>query len=200
MSAPGNAVRAAHFQGYGVIKSILYSFYSALKNFWEFTRFRFFFALALFVLIIWNVVKESGFAFRYPGLVSFFSLCFYATGYTPSYYGGGEEGIARTWVVVKFTLLILLFMNAAYWLGWGMKQWKKKRGEVGKAKHYTEYLQRVETIKNGGANVEVKPIFWKPWFLFKGKLSTNPYAEENKEMADWYGKESITLKLEDETN
>lgn len=243
VSAPGNAVRAAHFQGYGVIKSILYSFYSAFKNFWEFTGFRFFFALALFVLIIWNVVKESRFAFRYPGLVSFFSLCFYATGYTPSYYGGGEEGIARTWVVVKFTLLILLFINAAYWLGWGMKQWEKKRGEVGKAKHwvwsyaivavgilccflftegqardfstfgayyyvhtgeaanhYTEYLQRVETIKNGGANVEVKPIFWKPWFLFKGELSTNPDAEANRAMADWYGKESITLKLEDEMN
>ena len=61
-------------------------------------------------------------------------------------------------------------------------------------------MQRVETIKNGGANVEVKPIFWKPWFLFKGELSTDPDAEQNRSMSDWYGKESITLILEDEMN
>lgn len=243
LSAPGNAVRGAYYQGYGAVESILYSFVSAFKNFWELTGFRFFFVLALFMLLIWNTVKVMKFDFRFPGLVTFFSLCFYATGYTSSYYGMGFEGLARSWVVVKFTLFILMFINATYWLGWGMKQWRRKGRQIENAKqwvwcyaifavgmlccflftegqardfstfgayyyvhtgeaanHNAEYMQRVETIKNGGANVEVKPIFWKPWFLFKGELSTDPDAEQNRSMSDWYGKESITLILEDETN
>ncbi|MBQ9121918.1 MAG: hypothetical protein IJY10_00325 [Lachnospiraceae bacterium] len=243
LGAPGNSVRGAYYQGYGVVESVFYSFVAAFKNFWELTGFRFFFVLALFLLLIWNAVKEMKFEFRFPGLVTFFSVCFYATGFTSSLYGMGTEGLARTWVVIKFTLFLLMFVNAAYWLGWSMKQWRKRKGKIGEAKqwvwyyalvatgillcflltegqardfstfgayyyvhtgeaanHNTEYMQRVETIKNGGANVEVKPIFWKPWFLFKGELSTNPTAEANVEMAKWYGKESITLIIEDETN
>lgn len=243
LTAPGNAVRSAYFQGYGAVESIFYSFVSAFKNFWQLTGVQFFVILALFLLVVWNTVKEMDFSFRFPGLISLFSLCFYATGFTSSYYGMGSEGVPRTWVVVKFTLLLLLFVNATYWLGWGMKQWQKKGREVKIAKHYVwyyalvatgiilcflltegqardfssfgayyyvhtgeaanhklEYEQRVETIKNGGEHVEVKPMFWKPWFLFKGELSTSPSAETNVEMAKWYGKESIILKIEDETN
>lgn len=243
ITAPGNEIRGAHFQGYGAVESVLYSFVSAFKNFWELTGFRFFVVLALFLLVIWNTVKEMKFSFRFPGLVSIFSICFYATGYTSSYYGMGGEGLPRTFVVVKFTLFMLLFLNATYWLGWGMKQHEKKTKEVKTVKHYVwfyaviavgillcflltegqardfstfgsyyyvhtgeaanhhlEYERRIETIKNGGANVEVEPMFWKPWFLFKGELSTSPDAEANVEMAKWYGKESITLKIEDETN
>lgn len=243
ISAPGNSIRGAYYQGYGAMESIFYSFVSAFENFWELTGFRFLFVLALFVLLTWNTVKDLKFEFRFPGLVSFFSLCFYATGYTSSYYGMGTEGLARTWVVVKFTLSLLMFINVAYWLGWVMKRREKKRGEVKAVKHWVwcyavvaagilmcflftegqardfstfgayyyvhtgeaanhnmEYMKRVETIKNGGANVEVEPMFWKPWFLFKGELSTDPSAEQNVEMAKWYGKESITLKIKDEAN
>ncbi len=243
LSAPGNSVRGALYQGYGAIESIFYSFVSAFRNFWELTGVQFFVVLALFLLVVWNTVKEMQFTFRFPGLISLFSLCFYATGYTSSYYAMGMDGLARTWVVVKFTLFILLFINATYWLGWAMKQWQKKEKEVKQAKHYVwyyalvavgillcflltegqardfssfgayyyvhtgeaanhlaEYEQRIETIKNGGDNVEVAPMFWKPWFLFKGELSTNPTAEANVEMAKWYGKQSITLKIEDETD
>lgn len=155
----------------------------------------------------------------------------------------GGEGLPRTFVVVKFTLLILLFVNAAYWLGWVMKQREKREKEVKDAKHYIwfyvviatgmllcffltegqardfstygayyyvhtgeaanhhlEYVRRIETIENSGANVEVAPMYWKPWFLFKGELSTSPSAEQNVEMAKWYYKESIVLKVEDETD
>ena len=51
ISAPGNEIRGSHFQGYGAIESILYSFVSAFKNFWELTGFRFFVVLALFLLM-----------------------------------------------------------------------------------------------------------------------------------------------------
>lgn len=243
ISAPGNAIRSSYYQGFGAVESVWNSFVAALEHFWEFTGPQFFVVLALFALIVWNTVKDLKLSFRYPGLVSLLSFCFYATGFTSSFYGMGNAGLARTWIVVKFTLLLLLFVNTVYWIGWVMRVWREKEKEIKSAKHYVwyyaliatgillcflftegqardfstfgayyyvhtgeaanhrlEYEQRIETIKNGGDDVVVKPMFWKPWFLFKGELSTNPGAEANREMAKWYGKQSITLIIEEETD
>lgn len=127
MSAPGNGARAASYTGYGPVKSILYSFKSAAENAWLFTGVPMLIILAWFVLIIWNTVKRMKFSFAWPGLVTLFSFCFYATGFTSSYYGMGTEGLSRTWVVVKFTYQLLLFLNTAYWLGWWMHRREKRR-------------------------------------------------------------------------
>lgn len=55
-----------------------------------------------------------------------------------------------------------------------------------------EYLSRVETIRNGGDDVVVKPIDYKPWILYPSDLSDNPQNEANQAMAKWYRKNSIT--------
>lgn len=241
VSAPGNDARSAHYVGFGAVKSILYSFRSAAVNFWKFTDVIMLLVLCLFALIIWNTLREAKCSFRYPAVVSLFSFCFYATGFTPSYYGMGYEGLSRTWVVVKFTLQILLFMNTAYWLGWWMQRRKKRGKEIGRARHwiwayaaaavgvvlcvhfsknplgeyaswgayyyvhsgqaanyYGEYLQRIEQIKSGGDVVELEPYVWRPYFLCKGELSTDPNREENRFMAEWYGKSAIYIKVSDE--
>lgn len=56
---------------------------------------------------------------------------------------------------------------------------------------YKEYLDRVETIKNGGDVVTVKPYHFRPWFLSIGDLSADPDNEANQAMASWYGKAGI---------
>ncbi len=61
-----------------------------------------------------------------------------------------------------------------------------------------EYEARVETIQNGGADVVVEPYHFKPWFLCSGDLSEDPTAEENRAVASWYGRESITC-VDEET-
>ncbi|MCM1188898.1 MAG: DUF6056 family protein [bacterium] len=62
---------------------------------------------------------------------------------------------------------------------------------------YQEYLNRIETIVNGGDDVVVEPYHYKPWFLCIEDLSDNPDAEKNQAMAQWYGKNSITCVAED---
>lgn len=56
---------------------------------------------------------------------------------------------------------------------------------------HQEYLERVETIKNGGSVVTVKPYGYRPWMISPGDLSENPENETNKSMAAWYGKEAV---------
>lgn len=55
-----------------------------------------------------------------------------------------------------------------------------------------EYLSRVETIRNGGDDVVVKPLDFKPWILYSSELSDDPQNEANQSMARWYRKNSIT--------
>lgn len=57
---------------------------------------------------------------------------------------------------------------------------------------YQEYQNRLETIANSGPDVIVEPYVYKPWFLCIGDLKEDPQAEENRFMASWYGKNSIT--------
>lgn len=57
---------------------------------------------------------------------------------------------------------------------------------------HLEYLNRVETIVNGGADVVVEPYNCKPWILQPSELSSSPDAEANRAMADWYHKNSIS--------
>lgn len=134
ISAPGNAVRASYFEGYGVVESILHSFKSAFLEFWNLSGFIMLVMLLLVIPVIVNAVKKMDFSFRYPGLITIYSICLYATGFTASYYGMGNSGVGRTWIVVKFTLQLLLFVNEIYWVGW-----ITKKLEVPITKHYLAY-------------------------------------------------------------
>ncbi|MCH5343126.1 MAG: hypothetical protein J1E64_03730 [Acetatifactor sp.] len=56
---------------------------------------------------------------------------------------------------------------------------------------HKEYLGRLETIANSGAEVVVRPYHFRPWLICAGDLSENKDAEENRAMASWYDKGSI---------
>lgn len=138
VSAPGNNVRASYFEGYGAIKSILYSFRSAGEQFWNFTGMLMLLVMLLLLPVFWNAVQKVNYQFRFPGLVTIYSVCLYATGFTSSYYAMGSAGVERTWVVVKFTLQILLFVNEIYWLGW-ISHRKERRTDNKYSEHYLMY-------------------------------------------------------------
>ncbi len=126
VSAPGNNVRQANFTGLGPVDSIVQSFLAAFRNMWGFTGIRTVLFLILLAPVIWRMVKKISFPFSYPGLILLWSFCFYATGFTPSFYAMGHEGIGRTLNAVKITYQILLLLNTVYWLGWLQNQTQKE--------------------------------------------------------------------------
>jgi hypothetical protein len=60
-----------------------------------------------------------------------------------------------------------------------------------------EYERRIETIESSGPDVTVEPYRYRPWFLCSGDLSENADSEENRYMAEWYGKNSISCVEKD---
>lgn len=138
VSAPGNSVRGSAYPGDGFTDAILNSFLAAGKYFWELTGPMMVVMLLLLLPAVWNLVKDTDFTFRYPVLVTLYSICLYATGFTSSRFAMGTDGLSRTWVAIKFTLQILLFLNEIYWLGW-FAQKKKSRRSVADCRHYVVY-------------------------------------------------------------
>lgn len=234
VSAPGNAVRGAFFQGMGAFEAILRSFVEAFRLIPEYTGLITVVIMILLVPAAWAMAKEVDFRFRFPGMVLLWSVCFYATGYTPSLYAMGSPGLSRTLNVVKITFQLLLVLNEVYWIGWIQRRMKAKERILDKGavwwfypliaaavlclfateqnqagtyapygayyyvhtglayNFYQEYLNRVETVKNGGPDVVVEPYSYMPWFLQTSDLGNSPDAEPNRFMAAWYGKNSIS--------
>lgn len=235
--APGNSVRASNFQGCGALESIGRSLLEAANSFWELVGPMTLVAVLVFLPVAWNMVKESGFSFRLPALVTAYSYGLYATGFTSGFYSMGTRvGTSRTWVTIKFTFQILLFINIVYWMGWLMK---KSKREIPRFRHYVwyylgagilalaifsltgnqagsyssygayyyvhtgeaaafrqQYLERVEKIRDSGDVVELDPLVWRPWFLYKGDLAPDPSEPKNVSMAMWYDKSQIYVKAE----
>lgn len=135
--APGNRVRAENFQGCGAIESIGKSFLQAASSFWLLFGAMSFVSVLLFVPVAWNMVRKFDFSFRYPLLVSLYSFCLYATGFTSSFYSMGvKPGASRIWMPIKFSFQLLFFINLLYWIGWFIK---KQKREVVPIKHYLLY-------------------------------------------------------------
>lgn len=120
VTAPGNDRRAASYEGWGMspAKAVLYSFAEGGKHLWEFTGWMTLVLLLLMLPMVWHMVKQTRFSFRWPGLVSLWSVCLYATGFTPSLYSMGHGGLERTLNAVKLTWQLLLILNLVYWCGW----------------------------------------------------------------------------------
>lgn len=128
LSAPGNNVRAAYYDGYPAMKAILYSFVEAVKAIPRLTGLITVVITIAIIPVLWNIALNSELSYRFPGLVTLFSFCLFATGYTPSLYGMGFPGLDRTFNAVKFTFQLLLVVNEFYWIGW----YSRKRIQKGK--------------------------------------------------------------------
>lgn len=127
VTAPGNDKRARSFEGWGLspVESVLGSFGEAAGHAWEFTGWMTLLFLALMAPLVWNMVKRVSFSFEKPGLITVWSVCLYATGFTPSLFSLGHAGLARTLNAVKLTWQLLLIMNLVYWCGWLIRHKKE---------------------------------------------------------------------------
>ena len=127
VSAPGNLRRADSYIGWGMSpgKAIVYSFAEGGKRAWQFTGWMALVILLFLLPILLHMVSRTTFTFPLPGVVSLWSVCLYATGFTPSLYSLGHGGLGRTLNAVKLTWQLLLLLNVIYWCGW---IWKKRKG------------------------------------------------------------------------
>lgn len=117
--APGNKVRIASTTGFGAVKAVLVSFYYTLTDpFEKWIAWPIFVVVALAVPFMWQMVKETQYSYRYPGIVALLGFCFVSAAYTPSLYAQGEAGAGRQDNTVFLIWIIILFIVLFYFLGW----------------------------------------------------------------------------------
>lgn len=131
--APGNAKRASAFHGMGAVEAILASFKTGFEFLGKFTDWR---TLLLFLIalpISYRIVRMSGIKFRVKNflILALWSVCLYASGFTPNLYSSGDVVLSRVINTIKFVFQILLWINMTYFLGLlsqirtgGKRRWK----------------------------------------------------------------------------
>jgi len=131
--APGNSQRATYYVGWGMspVQAILHSFLEAGRRLPELSGWITVVILIMFAPVMWQIVKKTDFQFRYPLLVAAWSICLYASGFTPGLYSLGSVVLARMLCTIKITFQILLLLNELYLLGWiCQKRRALKKAEV----------------------------------------------------------------------
>lgn len=122
--APGNNTRknALGWKQGDALSAILNSFVEAIRHTGIFTGPITIAIMILLIPLICYIVKRTKFTFRFPGLISLWSFCLFATGFTPSLYVLGNAGLSRTLNAVKITFQLLLLFNEIYWIGYLQKE------------------------------------------------------------------------------
>lgn len=168
IAAPGNSVRARSYEGWGYspVMSVFRSFLEAFKHLGEFTGWITLAVLILLVPIIWRTVQKCEFSFRLPGLVTAWSFCLYAAGFTPSLYSLGHAGLGRTLNAVKITYQLLLILNTVYWVGWVNCRRRQRRTQIPEAKGQSAAGQEKTAESGGPQAVETSRTGPAPWWFY----------------------------------
>jgi hypothetical protein len=122
--APGNTLRAVEdghggFGGLGaVVLAVLLSLYVAGNNILQWLDLRLLALLAFLAPVFYKMAGETHCAFKRPLVVALASYLLYAAGYAPALYATGNMGPGRVRNILFYTLVLLLFLNYLYLLGW----------------------------------------------------------------------------------
>lgn len=125
--APGNQIRMASsaqsgYQGYSAVKSILMSLKEAAAYIGTWTVLPYVIAGLLLAPFMIQAVKRSKFRFPYPFLVTAISFGVFASQFTPSLYTMGFIGAMRIQNIYRTTMLLWLYGNELYWIGYYLRK------------------------------------------------------------------------------
>ncbi len=119
MAAPGNAVRqAAQPESCGVLEAVLLSFKNGISYSLDWLELPVLGAMAFVCILAVPALRDCGFRFGCPGLVSLISYCIISAMFCPPVYAMGNVGELRLVNIIYFTWLLALAVNLIYWLGW----------------------------------------------------------------------------------
>lgn len=181
VSAPGNKVRSEVLRNYGGEKmhpvlAVVYSFREAFLHLEEFTGPLLLILLALALPFVLNVVRRKQLRFACPGVLSVWSVCLYATGFTPSLYVLGHSGFDRTLNAVKITYQLLVMVNFVYWIGWGCRKLQESRNPRRMAPVW-ERVRKITGIGQDGSALR--------YYLLAGMLILAAFALEKNQAGNY---------------
>ncbi|MDR0220442.1 MAG: hypothetical protein LBI54_03430 [Lachnospiraceae bacterium] len=136
--APGNAIRAVE-EGYGgfggpgqAALAVLLSLYVAGYNIPRWLDLRLVSLLIFLAPVFYRMVGETKYSFKRPWLAALASYLLYAAGFAPALYATSNMGEGRVRNVLFYTLVLLVFMNYVYLLGWLRRRIEARPPERGK--------------------------------------------------------------------
>lgn len=131
LAAPGNMLRqnSTGMDHLPAIQSILLSCKEAFKYLMTYTILPYIIVGILLIPIIVNMTKKKSYRYPFPGIVSLLTFGLFAAQFTPTIYALGMTGAGRIQNIYRFSLLIFLYGNEIYWVGWTQRRWEEAYGK-----------------------------------------------------------------------
>jgi len=127
VAAPGNFIRQSTVENSpGVFEAVFMSFVQCAQFSLRWLSLPFIAVIALISPLLWNGAKSSSFSFRFPLLISLYSYCLLSAMFCPPIYALGNYGEFRLLNIIYFAYVLLVVINAFYWLGWAAKKFGKR--------------------------------------------------------------------------
>lgn len=131
--AVGNQQRlnASNMEGYSVLESIIRSVWEAMLYLCQWTVLPYIVAGLMLAPVMIGIVKKRKYRYPLPFLATAITFGMFAAQFTPNLYTLGIIGAGRVQNLYRMTMLIWLYGNELYWIGWLM--WRKERQDGGQA-------------------------------------------------------------------
>lgn len=129
--APGNQNRLdiSNVVGYSMVESILLSLIEAAKYVNQWMVLPYMLVGVLMIPIIVKMVNREKFSYPIPFLVTLISFGMFAAQFTPNIYSIGIIGAERVKNLYRMTMLIWLYGNELYWIGWFVNRRTEKTSD-----------------------------------------------------------------------
>lgn len=127
VAAPGNFVRQKYFAQPGMIRAIFFSFREAGKSFLNWFSLPVIGIILLLVPLFLNMAVRTKFRFKFPGLVTLYSICLTGVMFYPPIYAEGPgtlKNLSRLTNIIFYGMAGLVIINLFYWLGWLVQRGK----------------------------------------------------------------------------
>ena len=118
MIAPGNAVRAMGNESMNAIDSVFKSFHEGRSFLVNPINIMVVLGLLLIVPLLWQILAEVNYSFKYPIVVTLLSFCLFCSQFTPTLFAQSSAGPFRIHNIIWYLLWILGIINIMYWFGW----------------------------------------------------------------------------------
>lgn len=132
LCSPGNRARQSNAVGMTPIKAIYSSFGEAFHFGKDWITPLFILTILILLPVMNKLIKQNKneYKYAYPAGVCFFSLCIFASGFTPSLYGVGNVSSGRIHNQLHILFYVLSLVDIFYILGWLNNRLDNSKKEV----------------------------------------------------------------------
>lgn len=140
--APGNQNRldSAGTEGYSIIESVFRALYEGAMYLIQWSVLPYLVAGIILIPVMWRMVQAKQYKYPVPFVVTLVTFGMFAAQFTPTLYTLGIIGARRIINIYRITMVLWLYGNEYYWIGWFARRSRESNGASEKGTNTNSWM------------------------------------------------------------